>query len=72
MTVVSLDRRRELATRVRIGGYYTDGDRLVAPEAIGATGCVVFRDCCTNWDRCLSIEDFRARFWLVRAGSEAA
>ena len=41
-------------------------------EAIGATGCVVFRDCCTGLDRCLSIEDFRAQFWLVRTSSQAA
>lgn len=63
----SLETRRSLAARVLIGAYYTDGARLYEAEGIGATGCVVFRDCCTGSDRCLSIEDFRAQLWLVRA-----
>jgi hypothetical protein len=67
-----LDERRRLAARVVIGAYYTDGTRLYETEAIGATGCVVFRDCCTGWDRCLSIEDFRAHFWLVKASTAQA
>ena len=70
--VAHLDERRRLAGRVVIGAYYTDGTRLYETEAIGATGCVVFRDCCTSWDRCLSIEDFRAHFWLVKASAAQA
>lgn len=62
-----------LASRVLIGAYYTDGERLYETQAIGATGCVVFRDCCTSHDRCLSIGDFRNQLWLVKqAASEAA
>jgi hypothetical protein len=64
--VGDLSERRRLAARVVIGAYYTDGAGLYEAETIGATGCVVFRDCCTGWDRCLSIEDFRAQFWLVK------
>jgi hypothetical protein len=70
-----LDRRKRLrlAARVLIGAYYTDGDRLYETESIGATGCVSFRDCCTGLQRCLSIDDFRAHFWLVKpASAEAA
>jgi hypothetical protein len=26
----------------------------------------------TGWDRCLSIEDFRAHFWLVKASADEA
>jgi hypothetical protein len=70
--VSDLNERRRLAARVLIGAYYTDGSRLYEIAAIGATGCVVFRDCCTGLDRCLSIEDFRARFWLVRQSSQEA
>lgn len=62
-----------LAARVLIGAYYTDGERLYETESIGATGCVSFRDSCTDRHRCLSIEDFRAHFWLVKpASAEAA
>jgi hypothetical protein len=70
--VSDLNERRRLAARVLIGAYYTDGSRLYETEAIGATGCVVFRDCCTGWDRCLSIEDFRALFWLVKSSAAQA
>ena len=63
--LMQLAERRSLAARVILGAYYTDGARLYEAEAIGATGCVVIRDCVTEWDRCLSIEDFRAQFWLV-------
>ena len=70
--LVDLDERRRLAARVLIDAYYTDGARLYETEAIGATGCVVFRDCCTGSVRCLSIDDFRERFWLVRTRSEKA
>ena len=70
--VTNLNDRRRLAARVLIGAYYTDGVRLYEAESIGATGCVIFRDCCTGWDRCLSIEDFRAGFWLVKGSEEAA
>ena len=70
--VSDLNERRRLAARVLIGAYYTDGSRLYETEAIGATGCVVFRDCVTGWDRCLSIEDFRARFWLVKSSAAQA
>jgi hypothetical protein len=70
--VSDLNERRRLAARVLIGAYYTDGSRLYETEAIGATGCVVFRDCCTGWDRCLSIEDFRAQFWLVKSSAAQA
>lgn len=68
------DRRQclRLAARVLMGAYYTDGERLYETESIGATGCVIFRDCCTDGHRCLSIEDFRARFWLVKPASEEA
>jgi hypothetical protein len=70
--VSDLNERRRLAARVLIGAYYTDGSGLYETEAIGATGCVVFRDCCTGFDRCLSIEDFRARFWLVKSSEQEA
>jgi len=70
--VAHLDERRRLAARVLIGAYYTDGTHLYETDSIGATGCVVFRDCVTGWDRCLSIEDFRARFWLVKPSDEQA
>lgn len=70
--VLQLDDRRKLAQHVVVDGYYTDGRALCQVEAIGATGCVVFRDCVTGWDRCLSIDDFRAAFWLVRAARAAA
>jgi hypothetical protein len=70
--VANLDERRRLAARVVIGAYYTDGTHLYETETIGATGCVVFRDCCTGWDRCLSIEDFRAQFWLVKSSEQQA
>lgn len=70
--VSDLNQRRMLAARVLIGAYYSDGSRLYETEAIGATGCVVFRDCCTGFDRCLSIEDFRARFWLVKPPAQEA
>ena len=70
--VSALNERRRLAARVLIGAYYTDGSRLYETEAIGATGCVVFRDCCTGLDRCLSIEDFRAKFWLVKPSAAQA
>jgi hypothetical protein len=70
--VSDLNARRRLAARVIIGAYYTDGSRLYETEAIGATGCVVFRDCCTGWDRCLSIEDFRSQFWLVKSSAAQA
>jgi hypothetical protein len=55
-----------------MGAYYTDGHRLYETESIGATGCVSFRDCCTDRHRCLSIEDFRAHFWLVKPASVEA
>lgn len=70
--VAHLDERRRLAARVLIGAYYTDGVRLYETESIGPTGCVVFRDCCTAWDRCLSIEDFREQFWLVKPSAAQA
>jgi hypothetical protein len=70
--VSDLNERRRLAARVLIGAYYTDGSGLYETEAIGATGCVVFRDCCSGFDRCLSIDDFRARFWLVKPAEQEA
>jgi hypothetical protein len=70
--VAHLDERRRLASRVLIGAYYTDGDHLYETDSIGATGCVVFRDCVNGSARCLSIEDFRARFWLVKPSDEQA
>jgi hypothetical protein len=70
--IAHLDERRRLAARVVIGAYYTDGVGLYETESIGATGCVVFRDCCTGWDRCLSIEDFRSQFWLVKPSEKQA
>jgi hypothetical protein len=70
--VSDLNERRRLAARVLIGAYYTDGSGLYETEAIGATGCVVFRDCCAGSVRCLSIEDFRARFWLVKPSEQEA
>ena len=70
--MLELKKASRLAARVLMGAYYTDGVRLYETESIGATGCVVFRDCCTDHPRCLSIEDFRAHFWLVRPGSAEA
>jgi hypothetical protein len=55
-----------------MGAYYTDGDHLYETDSIGATGCVVFRDCVNGSARCLSIEDFRARFWLVKPSDAQA
>jgi hypothetical protein len=71
--MLDLNRRLRLAARVLMGAYYTDGERLYETESIGATGCVIFRDCCTARARCRSIEDFRAQFWLAKpASAEAA
>lgn len=67
-----LDERRRLAARVLMGAYYTDGARLYETESTGATGCVIIRDCCTDFHRCLAIEDFRAQFWLVKPCRAAA
>lgn len=63
----TLEQKRALASRVILGGYYTDGQDLYATEAFGATGCVMFRAGRDGASlRCLSIEDFRARMWLVK------
>jgi hypothetical protein len=58
--------KQRLGERVKEGSYYTDGKSLYEVEMIGATGCVTIRNCRTEGARCLGIENFRARYWLVR------
>ncbi len=66
MSLLDFQQKRALGRRVPVGGYYTDGGSLVEVVAIGATGCVVFRDSVTGAQRCLAIEDFRRGWWIVR------
>lgn len=72
--IIPLHRKRQLATRIRLGGYYTDGRALFEIEGIGVTGCVTVRSAWNGGTRCFDITDFRRMFWLVRdpAESEAA
>lgn len=72
MKVIPLTERRTLAGRVVPGAYYTDGRALFEVDAIGATGCVTLRSCWNGGTRCFGIEDFRAKFWLVKVPSMAA
>lgn len=70
-TVVPLHRKRQLATRIRVGSYYTDGRALFEIAGIGATGCVTVRSAWNGGTRCFDITDFRRMFWLVRDPGES-
>jgi hypothetical protein len=62
---ITYDEKRELASRVRRDGYYTNGWDLVEIVTVGATGCVHYCDIDGKWDYCMDILDFRYNFWLV-------
>lgn len=65
ITMLTAEKRR-LADRVHVGAIYTDGVEPYEIEAIGPTGCITMRDF-HDQVRCLSLENFRAWCWLVRA-----
>lgn len=65
MSVLS-HKKKQLVKRVKVGGYYADGATLVKVTGLGSTPCVLFTDCRTGYERCLSIEAFREQFWLVK------
>jgi hypothetical protein len=67
-TIISLEKKRALAARVVLDGYYTDGCSLVQATDIGHTGCVTTLDVSTSETRCFAIERFRREFWLVKGG----
>jgi hypothetical protein len=68
--ILSHQKKKELGARVLLDAYYTDGQRLVETTGIGASGCVTVRDCASGQIKCLAIDGFRERYWLIRPAAE--
>lgn len=66
MSVVPLTKKRKLAERVVMDGYYADGVDLYEIVGVGATGCVTVRSVRTEIERCFDIVEFRKHLWLVQ------
>jgi hypothetical protein len=59
--------------RVKVGAFYTDGQRLAEVIEVNALGYVCLRDAATGERIGCGIDAFRRRWWIARspAPSEA-
>jgi hypothetical protein len=63
---MSSEHIKDLLSRVRLDGYYTDGERMVEIDRTEIEGKVYLIDSLTGYRSSVGIWDFRKRYWLIQ------